>query len=97
MAGKGAAGAAPATPSVVVAIDFGTAATGYCIAQLGHDKGGAPSDARVFPCRPGDRSSAATEKNLTAVLLDERDGRAVAVGQEARRRFYEMDAHEMTR
>ena len=70
-------------PTTVVAIDFGTAATGYCIAQA--PPPGAPiTSARVFPFKPGDRAGAATEKNLTAVLLENSDSlRVLAFGREA--------------
>jgi hypothetical protein len=78
-------------PTTVVAIDFGTSCTGYCIAQA--PPPGAPlSSARVYPFKPGDRSASATEKNVTAVLLDARSRRVVAFGREARRRFFDLDA-----
>ncbi len=86
------------TPTTVVAIDFGTAATGYCIAQAPSSTGRtapAPTSARVYPFKPGDRSSSATEKNLTSVLLDAQSLKAISVGREARRRFFEMDQEEM--
>ena len=78
-------------PTTVVAIDFGTAATGYCIAQA--PPPGAPiTSARVFPFKPGDRAGAATEKNLTAVLLENSESlRVLAFGREARRRFYDLE------
>lgn len=78
-------------PTTVVAIDFGTAATGYCIAQA--PPPGAPiTSARVFPFKPGDRAGAATEKNLTAVLLENSDSlRVLAFGREARRRFFDLE------
>jgi hypothetical protein len=81
-------------PSTVVAIDFGTAATGYAIAQL--PPAGSPiSSARVFPFKPGDRGASATEKNLTAVLLAAGDDlRVIAFGRAARRRFHEMEPEE---
>ena len=81
-------------PSTVVAIDFGTAATGYAIAQL--PPAGSPiSSARVFPFKPGDRGASATEKNLTAVLLAAGDDlRVLAFGRAARRRFHEMEPEE---
>ena len=79
-------------PEVCVAIDLGTSATGYCFAL----KEGAA--VRVLPFKPGDRSSQATEKNLTAVLLEAGGSRrVVGVGREARRRFYDMDADEQKR
>ncbi len=78
-------------PSVVVAVDFGTAATGYCIAQ---PSGKSAASALVYSFKPGDRSSAVTEKNLTSVLLDAESLRPVSVGREARRRFFEMDPEE---
>jgi len=81
------------TPTTIVAVDFGTAATGYCIAQAG--KSGAPTQARVYPFKPGDRSSSATEKNLTSVLLEASSLKAISVGRDARRRFFEMDQEEM--
>ena len=64
-----AAAAPPPPPTTVVAIDFGTAATGYAIAQM-PPPGHPITSARVHPFKPGDRASSATEKNLTAVLLD---------------------------
>jgi hypothetical protein len=81
-------------PAVVVAVDFGTAATGYCIAQPGSGRGSAPTSALVYSFRPGDRSSQTTEKNLTSILLDAASLRPVGVGREARRRFFEMDPDE---
>jgi hypothetical protein len=88
------AGAQPVfTPTTVVAIDFGTAATGYCIAQAA--KNGNPMQARVFPFKPGDRASSATEKALTSILLEAGTLKAISVGRDARRRFYEMDSEEM--
>jgi hypothetical protein len=78
-------------PTTVVAIDFGTAATGYCIAQA-PPVGSPITSARVFPFKPGDRSSAATEKNLTAVLLENNESlRVLAFGREARRRFFDLE------
>lgn len=82
-------------PRTCVAIDLGTAATGYCLAiSSGNDVGSAMS-ARCLPFKPGDRASQATEKNLTAILLNAATMKAVAFGREARRRFNEMDQGEM--
>ena len=75
------------------AIDFGTAATGYCLALP--SASGGPGSARVLPFKPGDRGSQATEKNLTAILLAYPSLKAVAFGRDARRRFFELDAAEM--
>lgn len=52
------------------------------------------SAARVFPFKPGDRGAAATEKNLTSILLHASDTSIVGFGREARRRFFEMDPDE---
>lgn len=79
----------------VVIYSAGTAATGYCIAQIAGGANGAPSSARVFPFRPGDRSSAAVDKNLTSILLDATTMKAIGFGKEARRRFFEMEPEEM--
>ena len=76
-----------------VALDFGTAATGYCMALP--SASGSPEQARVLPFKPGDRGSAATEKNLTAILLAYPSLKAVAFGRDARRRFFELDAADM--
>ena len=76
---------------VTIAIDFGTAATGYAMAIAADT----PTNARVLTFKPGDRGSQATEKNLTAILLNAKTLNAVAIGREARRRFFEMDAEEM--
>ena len=83
-----------AAPSTVVAIDFGTAATGYAIAQM--PPSGQPiTSARVFPFKPGDRGASATEKNVTAVLLEAAgERRVLAFGRAARRRFHEMEPEE---
>ena len=83
-----------AAPSTVVAIDFGTAATGYAIAQM--PPSGQPiTSARVFPFKPGDRGASATEKNVTAVLLEAGgDRRVLSFGRAARRRFFEMEPEE---
>ncbi len=78
-------------PKATIAIDFGTAATGYALAISGDT----PTSARVLPFKPGDRASQATEKNLTAILLASKTMRAVAIGREARRRFFELDQDEM--
>lgn len=79
-----------------MAVDFGTAATGYCIAQAGVGRNAAPTAARVYPFKPGDRSSSATEKNLTSILLENTVAlKAVSVGTNARRRFFELDHEEM--
>lgn len=86
-----AAATAAFKPKCCIAIDFGTAATGYCLAIAGDT----PSSARVLPFKPGDRASQATEKNLTAILLEASTLRAVAIGRDARRRFFELDADEM--
>jgi hypothetical protein len=51
-------------------------------------------NARVLPFKPGDRASQATEKNLTAILLDAATLKTVAFGREARRRFFDMDPAE---
>jgi hypothetical protein len=81
----------------VVAIDLGTAASGYAIALPSSTNAADPSAARVLPFKPGDRSSGATEKNLTAILLDAASMRVVAFGRDARRQFYELDPAEMRR
>ena len=52
-------------------------------------------NARVLPFKPGDRASQATDKNLTAILLDASSLAVVAFGREARRRFFDMDPTEM--
>lgn len=77
-------------PRTCVAVDFGTAACGYCFAMA--EKG--VGSARVLPFKPGDRASSATEKNLTAILLDAKTLKPVEIGREARRRFFDMDAEE---
>jgi hypothetical protein len=78
----------------VVAIDFGTAATGYAIAQA-PPPGQPIASARVFPFKPGDRGASATEKNLTAVLVEAAPPRrTLAFGREARRRFFDMEPEE---
>ena len=76
-----------------IAIDFGTAATGYCFA-LTSPTSTSPVNARILPFKPGDRASQATEKNLTAILLEASTLNAVAFGREARRRFFDMDQAE---
>lgn len=86
-----AAAPAPFRPKGCIAIDFGTAATGYCMAIAGDS----PTSTRVLPFKPGDRASQATEKNLTAILLEASTMNPVAIGREARRRFFELDAEEM--
>jgi hypothetical protein len=89
-----AAAAPPPQPTTVVAIDFGTAATGYAISQA--PPAGHPiTSARVFPFKPGDRGASATEKNVTAVLLEAGgERRVLAFGRAARRRFHEMEPSE---
>ena len=77
-------------PLACIAIDLGTSATGYCLAL----KEGRDSAIRVLPFKPGDRASQATEKNLTAVLLEAGSKRVVGVGRDARRRFYDMETEE---
>jgi hypothetical protein len=77
-------------PLACIAIDLGTSATGYCLAL----KEGRDSAIRVLPFKPGDRASQATEKNLTAVLLEAGTKRVVGVGRDARRRFYDMETEE---
>ena len=91
-ASKGAATAQ--APTTVVAIDFGTAATGYAIAQA--PPPGMPiTSARVFPFKPGDRGASATEKNVTAVLMEAAgERRVLAFGRAARRRFFDMEPEE---
>ena len=84
------------TPSCVCAVDFGTAACGYCFAQPS-SAAAHPSQARLLPFKPGDRSSGATEKNLTAILLDAATMRVVSFGRDARRAFYELDPSDMRR
>ena len=64
---------------------------GYCIAI---SQGASPVNARVLPFKPGDRASQATEKNLTAILLEASTLKTVAFGREARRRFFDLDAAE---
>ena len=51
-------------------------------------------NARVLAFKPGDRASQATEKNLTAILLDAATMKVVAFGREARRRFFDLDPAE---
>ena len=86
--------ASPSHPTTVVAIDFGTAATGYAIAQA-PPPGQPLTAARVYPFKPGDRGASATEKNLTAVLVEAAPPRRVlAFGREARRRFFDMEPEE---
>lgn len=80
-------------PECVIAVDLGTSATGYCFALKERDGNGV----RVLPFKPGDRSSQATEKNLTAILLEVGTHRVVGIGREARRRFYDMGDDEQRR
>lgn len=77
-------------PQVCIAVDLGTSATGYCFAL----REGRDAAVRVLPFKPGDRASQATEKNLTAVLLEASSMRVMGIGREARRRFYDMDGEE---
>jgi molecular chaperone DnaK (HSP70) len=86
---------AAAPLSACVAIDFGTAATGYAIALPGATSN--PAAARVLPFKPGDRGSAATEKNATCILLDASTMRVLSFGFDARRTFFQMDPAEMQR
>lgn len=78
---------------VCIAIDWGTAACGYALATPSPTST-SPVNARILPFKPGDRASQATEKNLTAILLDAGTLNIVAFGREARRRFFDMDQAE---